>query len=50
MCKIAHRNFCNAATLQPSFREKNSSRKYAIVRLREVFSISLVNPIPQFRV
>jgi hypothetical protein len=49
MCKIAHGNFCNAATSQPSFREKNSSRKYAIVRLHKVFSISLISVIPRFR-
>jgi hypothetical protein len=40
MCKIAHRNFRNAATLQRSFREKNSSRKYAIVRLWGNFEVS----------
>jgi hypothetical protein len=39
MCKIAHNDFFDAKPQQP-FREKNSSRKYAIVRLRENFALS----------
>jgi hypothetical protein len=42
MCKIAHNLALRAAHQQQSFHEKNSSRRCAIVRLRENFAISRI--------
>jgi len=47
MCKIAHKLASRAANQQRSFPEKNSSRRCAIVRLQENFSISRFDSHPE---
>jgi hypothetical protein len=43
MYRIAHEVFYSAIAQQQTRREKNSSRRYAIVRLRENFAVSRIH-------